>query len=82
MVIFTSNANIAKELLKKAAKHKEGKKFAKEIVSFIEEQCVKVEENKLMIGVSEIIESAFGKLKILDRESGKSGFTSSIFVPF
>jgi hypothetical protein len=71
------SASIAKELLKKAAKHEEGKEFAREIVSFIEKQCAKVEENKLMIGVSEIIESAFSKLKILDRESGKSGFTSS-----
>jgi hypothetical protein len=76
--IEKDSASIAEELLKNAAKHKEGKEFANEIVSFIKEQCAKVEENKLMIGISEIIESALGKLKILDRESGKSGFTSSI----
>jgi hypothetical protein len=76
--IEKDSASIAEELLKNAAKHKEGKELANEIVSFIKEQCAKVEENKLMIGISEIIESALGKLKILDRESGKSGFTSSI----
>ena len=78
MHIEKDGVKIAKELLKKIAKSKEGKSFANEILGFISEQCKKVEENKLMLGSSEIIESAFGKLKILDRECGKSGFTSSI----
>ena len=30
------------------------------------------------MGSSEIIESAFSKLKLLDRECGNSGFTSSV----
>lgn len=76
--IEKNSANVAKELLKSVAKHKEGKEFAKKIVDFITEQIKKVEENKLMLGTSEIIESSFSKLKIFDRESGKSGFTGSL----
>ena len=34
--------------------------------------------NSLLLGSSEIIESAFSKLKMLDRECGNSGFTQSI----
>ena len=76
--IEPASGKIAEELLKKAIVHKEGSAFAKSIIDFINQQCEKVLENNLMIGSSEIIESAFSKLKLLDRESGRSGFTHSI----
>ena len=76
--IQKNSVEIAENLLRKAAKHQEGIEFAENIISFIKEQCQKVEENQIMAGSSEIIESAFGKLKIFDREVGKSGFTGSI----
>lgn len=56
---------------------KKGKKLAKEIVKYLKELSAKAKDG-FLIGSTEIIESAFGKLKSLDRECGNSGFTSSI----
>lgn len=66
------------EILREEGLSNEGELFVREIVSFLKRQCEKVEEGVLLIGSSEIIESAFSKLKLLDRECGNSGFTSSI----
>jgi hypothetical protein len=56
----------------------EGKVFAKNIIEFLKIQCNKASDGMLLIGSSEIIESAFSKLKLLSRECGTSGFSSSI----
>lgn len=67
----------AEELLRENTSSDEGRLFTKGIVDFIRRQCEK-SEDLLLVGSSEIIESAFSKLKLLDRECGNSGFTSSI----
>lgn len=69
---------VTQELLGERMQSDEGKKYTKEIVDFLKEQCEKPQNGMLFIGSSEIIESAFSKLKLLDRECGNSGFTSSI----
>ena len=56
----------------------QGMVLAAAISAYAMEQCAKVCEGPLMLGCSEIIESAYGKLKNLDRECGNSGFTSSV----
>jgi len=67
----------AKEIFRGEVITEKGKKFAQEILEFLEKISKTAGEN-FLIGSSEIIESAFGKLKSLDRECGNSGFTSSI----
>ena len=69
---------IAEELFEDDVKSNEGKLFAKELVDFLKEQCEKADEGIMLAGSSEIIESAFSKLKLLDRECGSSGFTLSV----
>lgn len=69
---------IAEELFENDIKSCEGKLFAKELVDFLKEQCEKADEGVFLVGSSEIIESAFSKLKLLDRECGNSGFTLSV----
>lgn len=69
---------VIERLLNQEAQSVEGKVFANGIIDFIKIQGAKAEEEKLLVGSSEIIESAFSKLKLLDRECGNSGFTSSI----
>ena len=69
---------VAEELLKEEVKTEEGLLFANGILDFLKEQCNKTDEGILLVGSSEIIESAFSKLKLLDRECGNSGFTSSV----
>lgn len=75
---ITSNTwSIARTLLKEEITSKKGKELVNKIVSFLK-KISKLAGKKFLIGSSEILESAFGKLKSLDRECGNSGFTSSI----
>jgi len=67
----------AEMLLKDEVITKKGEKLQKEILEFLKKLSSMAGESYL-IGSSEIIESAFGKLKSLDRECGNSGFTSSV----
>ncbi len=75
---ITSNTwSIARRLLAEEITSKKGKELANKVVSFLK-KISKLAGKKFLIGSSEILESAFGKLKSLDRECGNSGFTSSI----
>lgn len=75
---ITSNTwAITRTLLKQEITSKKGKELANKVVSFLK-KISKLAGNQFLIGSSEILESAFGKLKSLDRECGNSGFTSSI----
>lgn len=64
-------------LFKKEVMTSKGRKLVKEVMKFIKQLSDEAGDN-FLIGSSEIIESAFGKLKTLDRECGNSGFTSSM----
>ena len=64
---------VIERLLNQEVQGVEGKVFANGIRDFIKIQGAKAEEGKLLVGSSEIIESAFSKLKLLDRECGNSG---------
>ncbi len=68
---------IAKQALEEISNEEEGKQFANTVINFMSLQCSKASET-LLLGSSEIIESAFSKLKTLDRECGNGGFTKSI----
>lgn len=54
----------------------EGKRYIKEIEEYLKTQVSKVPKNQLFVGSTEIIESAFNKLKQLSPEN--QGFTGSI----
>jgi hypothetical protein len=69
---------ISNELLAEEAKSSEGKQFVKEVIDFLKMQCEKAESKTILVGSSEIIESAFSKLKQLDRECGNRGFTKAV----
>lgn len=69
---------VVEDVLLALAQSNKGNEFVKNIIVFLRDQCAKAEETGLLLGSSEIIESAFSKLKTLDRECGNSGFTQSI----
>ena len=69
---------VAEDLLGEEVVSDEGRQFTKGIIDFLKVQCEKCNGNVSLVGSSEIIESAFSKLKLLDRECGNSGFTSSV----
>lgn len=52
--------------------------YAGELIDFIKEQSKIVPFGQVWIGSSEIIESLFGKLKCLEHDQSKGGFTSLV----
>lgn len=52
--------------------------FIGKIMDFFDEQCKVVPKGEIWIGSSEIIESVFGKLKRLEGDHSKGGFTSLV----
>jgi len=49
-----------------------------QLISFIKEQGLKSQEDEWLLGSSEIIESVFGKLKALENDQVKGGFTGMV----
>lgn len=50
-------------------------KVRKELLNFVREESSKAKPGERLLGSSEVIESVFGKLKRLERDQSKSGFT-------
>jgi len=75
--ITSTTGLTAERLFRKEAITQNGQKLLQEILEFLN-KISDIAGEHFLIGSSEIIESAFGKLKSLDRECGNSGFTSSI----
>jgi len=56
-------------------KSKRAKLVRDELLDFVEQQAKKTKAHERLLGSSEIIESVFGKLKKLEQDQSKSGFT-------
>jgi hypothetical protein len=54
----------------------EGRRLAAELVKFVREQAGKAKEGERLPGSTEVLESCFGKLKTLEKDQAKGGFTS------
>lgn len=54
------------------------KKVRELLIAFVEEESSKAKPNERLLGSSEVIESVFGKLKRLENNQAKSGFTGLI----
>jgi hypothetical protein len=52
--------------------------YAGQLIDFVHEQSKIVPDGQIWIGSSEIIESLFGKLKCLEHDQSKGGFTSLV----
>jgi hypothetical protein len=70
---------VAGVLFEGESKTEKGKQLTEEIITLFKKLATIAGKN-FLIGSSEIIESAFGKLKSLDRECGNSGFSSSVLA--
>jgi hypothetical protein len=49
-----------------------------ELIAFVEEQSLNAKPEEILLGSSEVIESAIGKFKTLEHDQVKSGFTSML----
>jgi hypothetical protein len=51
-------------------------RIRQELISFVERQSLNVRGDEILLGGSEVLESAIGKSKGLEHDQAKSGFTS------
>lgn len=63
-------------LIEPVAKTKRKKMVSRELIAFVKEEAATCKANERLVGSSEVIESVFGKLKRLEQDQAKSGFTS------
>jgi hypothetical protein len=54
------------------------RRLAEELISFVREQASKVQPGQCLPGTTEVLESCFGKLKTLERQQAKGGFTGLV----
>jgi hypothetical protein len=57
------------------ARFERAKRIREELICFLKEQSQKARPGERLLGSSEVLESAFGKLKYLEKQQSKSGFT-------
>ncbi len=53
----------------------QGKRIRSELLMFVKQESQKSGKNDRLLGSSEVIESVFGKMKRLEQDQAKSGFT-------
>lgn len=53
----------------------QGKRIKSELIEFIKQESSKAPKNERLLGSSEVIESVFGKMKRLEQDQSKNGFT-------
>jgi hypothetical protein len=63
------------ELLALFAHTERTKKARAQLLAFVAEESLKAKPNERLLGSSEVIESVFGKLKRLEQDQAKNGFT-------
>jgi len=59
---------------------KTAKQLSKDLVTFVTEQTRGLRRGERLLGSSEVLESCFGKFKMLEREQSKGGFTSLLLA--
>jgi hypothetical protein len=64
-----------KELLSAIAHSERAKRVQTQLLVFVAEQSSKAKPGERLLGSSEVIESVFGKLKRLEQDQARSGFT-------
>ncbi|MHC4260646.1 MAG: hypothetical protein ACYSTF_09605 [Planctomycetota bacterium] len=70
-----SSVDFVKELPELQAYTERTKKVRNQLLTFITTEELKARPNERLLGSSEVIESVFGKLKRLEQDQAKSGFT-------
>ena len=73
-----SLAHELKKLLTPVAHTERVKRIRDQLLAFVAEQSLKAKPDERLLGSSEVIESVFGKLKRLEQDQARSGFTALI----
>ena len=76
--IYQGCASKLETELKDQVKTERGQRVGNELIEFVEQESLKAKDNEKLLGSSEIIESVFGKLKRIEGDQNKSGFTGNV----
>jgi hypothetical protein len=68
----------AKDLLTPVVRIPRVKRVSTELVAFLAEESLQARPHERLVGSSEVIESVFGKLKRLEHDQSKGGFTGLV----
>ncbi len=63
------------EVLKNLVHDDHAKKVCEDLLAFVGQEASKAQDGERLLGSSEVIESILGKLKYLEKDQAKSGFT-------
>lgn len=66
--------------LQHVARTERTEKVCRELVTFVAEEASKARANERLLGSSEVIESVLGKMKRLEQDQAKSGFTGLVLA--
>lgn len=73
--LYRGCARALKQRLKALAHTDRSKRVRSKLISFVAEESFKAKPGERLLGSSEVIESAFGKLKFIEGDQASSGFT-------
>lgn len=78
--LYSGAVRDLKRILPQSSQHASSRELAATILAFVRQQARKVRRGERLPGSTEILESCFGKFKVLEREQSKGGFTSLLLA--
>lgn len=78
--LYSGAVRDLKRILPKTPQHDSSRDLATTVLAFVREQAKKARPGERLPGSTEILESSFGKFKVLEREQSKGGFTSLVLA--
>jgi hypothetical protein len=76
--IFRGVAKQLRQALPRQFKYPSSQKLAQELVEFVRRQARRVKPGERLPGSTEVLESCFGKMKVLEKQQSRGGFTGLV----
>ncbi|MCH7688132.1 MAG: hypothetical protein IH899_15870 [Planctomycetes bacterium] len=76
--LYSGAGDDLKETLESLQLGSAGRRLAEELQAFVRDESLKAHAGERLPGSTEVLESCFGKLKSLEREHSRSGFTGFV----
>jgi len=76
--LFAGAGDALQQTLQSLALTPTARRFAEELQAFVRDESAKAQPGERLPGTTEVLESCFGKLKSLEHEHSKSGFTGFV----
>ena len=78
--IYRGASDELAQILEPLARNDHTRALRDELIAFVDTESNKARENERLPGSTEVLESCFGKLKFLERDQSRSGFTGLVLT--